>query len=612
MQPDLGTLPHWDVTNVYLSLESADFGAARAELDARLAEHERALDRDGIGGKGSRVEADPTKLAAVVAGYVERANWLSERLGTLDAYITAFTTTNTFDDLARRRASELESRSVRLESAEVRFMAWSRGLEGRVDYLAARSPVIAAHRFAVEEAIERARHLMTEAEEVLANDLSPAGASARTRLHGVVTSQIEVPFERERGKVEKLPMSKLRALSHDPDADVRRRAYDVELAAWKQWQEPLAACLNGVKGWSAKLNERRGYGAAIDTSIETARIDRGTLDALLDAMRGSLPDFRRYLKAKARALGKASGKLSWHDIFAPVGRSSKTWRWDEAESFIVSRFGTFSDRLAAFARKAFEGRWVDAEPRVGKVGGAFCMGVPEAKESRILQNFDGTFDQVSTLAHELGHGYHNEVLKDETPHRRKTPMTLAETASIFCETIAFNAALAEAPDDAERLAIVETNLIGACQVVVDIYSRYLFETRVFERRAESELAAADFCELVAAAEREAYGDALDDRLHPYMWAVKPHYYSAGFSFYNYPYAFGLLFGLGLYAIYKKRGTAFVEDYDRLLGSTGLGKAAELCSRFGIDITKRAFWEAGLDEVRGLIGTYEELVGKVGE
>jgi oligoendopeptidase F len=234
------------------------------------------------------------------------------------------------------------------------------------------------------------------------------------------------------------------------------------------------------------------------------------------------------------------------------------------------------------------------------------MPVFERRESRVLMNFDGTFDQVSTLAHELGHGYHNEVLKDLSPLRKSTPMTLAETASIFCETIAFNAALETAKPD-EELAILETWLLGANQVVVDIYSRFLFETRLFARRADSELGASELCALMRDAELEAYGDALDpERTHPFMWAVKPHYYSADNGFYNYPYAFGLLFGLGLYAIFKKRGAAFCADYDALLGATGLAKAAELAARFGIDVRDGAFWDGGIAEVRRMIDRYEKI------
>ncbi len=602
---DLGALPRWDLSNVYPGLASPQFEAALAELDRRLDEHDAALDRDGIGGPAPRVEEDAGALARIVEGYLDRTNWLSRRLHTLSSFAHGFYSTNTFDELARRRVSELEMREVRASAAEVRFLSWARGIEGRLDALCARSPAIAAHRFFLAESIERARHLMSEKEELLASALAPSGAAAWTRLHQTITSQIEVPFERD-GKIERLSMSKVRALAADPDPAVRERAYRAELAAWEQWKEPCAAALNGVKGWASTLLPRRGFGEAIEEALFHSRIDRPTLDALLSAMRDSLPDFRRYFRAKARALGKE--RLAWWDIQAPVSAAARVWPYAEATDFIVSRFATFSDRLAELAQRAFERGWIDAEPRRGKVGGAFCMGIPEAKESRILSNYDGTFDQVSTLAHELGHAFHNECLKDVEPLRRRTPMTLAETASIFCETIVFHAALAEAPPG-EALAIVETSLLGAAQVVVDIYSRYLFETRVFERRTRSELSAGEFCALMREAQLEAYGDALDpDGLHPYMWAVKPHYYSPDLAFYNYPYAFGMLFGLGLYAIYRARGRGFVPEYEALLASTGLGRAAELAARFGIDLRDRAFWDGGLAEIRALIDRYERLAG----
>lgn len=603
MPQDLGVLPRWDVSNVFPSLDSPAYAAALQELDQRLTEHEAALDRDGIGGAHARFPQDDGPLVEMLVGYVTRTNWLLARYGRLDAYISAFTTTNTFDDAPRRRGSELEDRMVRLDGAGVRFLAWSRGLEGRIAAVAQRHPLLAQHRFVLEETVERARHQMSEAEELLAADLSPAGGAAWRRLHGILTSQIEVPLTVD-GKAERLPMTRIRALAADRNPEVRRQAYEAELAAWKQWQEPIAACMNGVKGWALRLNKRRGYGAAIEPSLEQARIDRPTLDALLAAMQGSLPTFRRYFKAKARNLNKA--QLSWHDLLAPVGQASRVWRWEEAERFVVTCFQSFSERLGSYARTAFAGRWIDAEPRLGKVGGAFCMGVPEVKESRILLQFDGTFDQVFTLAHELGHGYHNEVLKDREPLLTTTPMTLAETASIFCETIVFNAALQQARDAGERRSILDTHLVGAAQVVVDIYSRYRFESRLFERREQSELSATDLCAMMTEAQQEAYGDGLDDRRHPYMWAVKPHYYAAELSFYNYPYAFGLLFALGLYALFQKRGASFVAAYDGLLGSTGLGKAAELAARFDIDIRQKSFWDGGLEHIAKLVTEYEGL------
>ncbi len=391
---------------------------------------------------------------------------------------------------------------------------------------------------------------------------------------------------------------------------MRRRAYETELAAWESVREPLAACLNGVKGTVNTLNERRGRVDALHQPLDQARIDRGTLEAMLGAMRDSFPLFRRYFRTKAKRLDREA--LPWWDLFAPVGAyrsgtSERRYAFAEARSFVLEQFGTFSVRLASFAQRAFDHHWIDAEPRDGKGGGAFCMEMPSVDESRILCNFDGSLDQVLTLAHELGHGYHHECQVGKTRLQSRTPMTLAETASIFCETIVTDVLLAEATDAEEELSILETFLIGAAQSVVDIYSRYLFEKEVFERRAEAELSADDFCDMMLRAQRATYGDGLDSHhLHPYMWARKPHYYLPGLSFYNFPYAFGLLFSLGLYAIYQERGPAFLSEYDDLLRSTGVGTAVDLAARFGINIRHRAFWQSSIQVIEKRIDRYSEL------
>jgi oligoendopeptidase F len=235
------------------------------------------------------------------------------------------------------------------------------------------------------------------------------------------------------------------------------------------------------------------------------------------------------------------------------------------------------------------------------------MRVIGVEESRVLCNFDGSLDQVTTIAHELGHAYHNETQMGKTPLQRRTPMTLAETASIMNETIVTDAALAQAADAEEELGILEVFLLNSSQVIVDIYSRYLFETEVFQRREAAELSADDFCEMMSRAQKETYAEALDPQhLHPYMWTWKPHYYSPSLSFYNFPYAFGLLFGLGLYAIYQERGADFLEDYDALLRSTGEGTAAELAARFDIDLKRPAFWQGSMQVIEERIDRYVAL------
>ncbi len=603
---DLGPLPHWDLSNVYPDLESKEFKQAVGQLKTQLDDLDSYMSDHRIAKTGSR-PADSKQLAQTIGGYLDRMNDLLRLYGTLEAYIYGFFSTDSYNTTAKRLMSELEMLRVRLERQGVLFRGWigmvtedpealSRALE--------HDGSAKEHAFYLQETADQSRYLMSEAEETLASELSLSGGTAWQKLQTTVASQVKASFERD-GKIEDLPIAVIQNLRHDPDEKVRRRAYEVELEAWERVREPLAACLNGVKGSVITLYKRRGRTDALHETLDQARIDRETLEALLNAMRGSFPMFREYWKAKAQRLGKEA--LAWWDIFAPVGRLERSYAFIEARDFILEQFATFADRLAPFAHRAFEGNWIDAEPRDGKRGGAFCMYLPLVEESRVLCNFDGSLDQLQTIAHELGHAYHNECRVGKTPLQRATPMTMAETASIMCETIVTEAALAQAADVDEELAILETFLIAVAQVIVDIYSRYLFETEVFERRAKSELSADDFCEIMLHCQRETYGDALDHNyLHKYMWAWKPHYYRPGLSFYNFPYAFGLLFGLGLYSIYQERGEEFLMEYDALLSSTGEGKAADLAAGFGIDLRDTAFWEGSLKVVEKRVERYLAL------
>jgi pepF/M3 family oligoendopeptidase len=476
----------------------------------------------------------------------------------------------------------------------------------KLDKIARKDKVARAHAFMLREAAEQSRYQMSDEQEALASELSLSGGNAFEKLHGTVTSQLAVDFNLD-GKTQKMPMPALINLRSHPDESVRRRGYEAENQAWESVKETLAACLNGVKGQANTLNTRRGRKDAVDSALDAGRIDRKTLKVMLGAMQASFPMFRKYFKAKAQKLGKE--KLAWWDLFAPMGKTGKLYSFEEARDFILDNFGKFSPDLKAFAKRAFDNRWIDAEQRDGKRGGAFCMGVARVKESRVLCNFDGSFAQVTTLAHELGHGFHNQCAyaAGKTELQQLTPMTLAETASTMCETIVTEAVLARTKDPQEELAVLEAQVQGAAQIVVDIYSRYLFEKEVFERRLEAELSADDFGEIMERAQKATYGDGLDERyLQKYMWTWKPHYYSPSLSFYNFPYAFGLLFATGLYAIYRQRGPAFVEDYKNLLASTGEASAADLARRFGIDIRMSQFWEDSLAIVGNRIDRFCEV------
>jgi pepF/M3 family oligoendopeptidase len=595
--------PRWDVSNVYPALDHPLFENAMQEFALRIAALEQ-LFTDRVSQTSEQTEV--TLLADLVGESITGINAAREIGYTLRSYIYAFTSTNSRDDLAKRCWSEFEQIYVRLQKLETLNQAWIGKLSTLLETIMTRSPVVKAHAFMLREAAELSRYLMSEIEEDLTADLKPGGISAWSRLQETLTSQLEIDFELD-GAVQRMPLPALINLRSHPHEDVRRRAHEAELNGLATLAEPLAACLNGVKGTVAVLNRRRGRQDALHTAIDQARLDRPTLESMLAAMQASFPVFRQYFKAKAHYLGKA--KLPWWDLFAPLGTSARTYSYAEARAYIVENFAKFSSDLADFARRAFDKHWIDAEQRTGKVGGAYCMSIPAVQESRVLCNFDGSLDAVSTIAHELGHAYHNycRFRARKTMLQMETPMTLAETASILCETIVLQAVLEETGDPQEERSILDTMLINDSQIIVDIFSRYLFEKEVFERRERSELSTAELCDIMERAQLAAYGDGLDkDHLHKYMWTWKPHYYRPELSFYNFPYAFGLLFGNGLYAVYQQRGAEFVPEYQQLLASTGEGKAADLAERFGMDIRQSQFWEDSLAVIARRIDRYCEL------
>lgn len=582
-------LPRWRTDDLYAGLDDPRLASDLAALREAVTALEATFDELGVRKDGA--PATPEALERVLNGL----NSVLARLTSLRAFVTAFVSTDSRDARAQQKMGELTTLALPLGPLRSRLTAWLG--EGDVDALLAASELARAHEHLIRRSVQLARYQMTPQEEDLAARLRPSGAGGWAKLHGNVSSQLRGEF---RGQM--LPVTALRALATDPDESVRRDAYEAERKVWQDAEVVLAAALNGVKGEEGTLAARRGFPDAVAPSLLTHGIDRETLGAMQGAVERSLPDFRRYFAAKARALGKE--KLDWWDLFAPVGRSQTEWTYEAGTRFVEEQFRSYSDQLGDYAARAFREGWIDAGPRDGKRGGAFCMAWA-GDESRILMNHDPSLDSVSTLAHELGHGYHNLLRAARTPLQRETPMTLSETASIFCETIIQNAALEQATGE-ERLYVLETQLLGHAQVVVDIHSRFLFERAVFEKRAERDLTPQEFCDLMTWAQRETYGDALAST-HPYMWAVKPHYYSL--SFYNYPYTFGLLFGLGLYAQYqaaKERGEAadFQRRYDDLLSRTGLADTRTLAARFGIDLHAPEFWEGSLNVIRGQIAAYE--------
>lgn len=585
---------NWDLSKLYAGFDDPKLHRETAEAFALLTGLRAAIDELSD-------HCTPEGLAAVLET-LKRVEDASIKIGNF-TFLTLAVDANNDDARAyydRVNDMDIERRQT--------FSALSR-LLGRIDDLdafIAGQPVLEEHAFLLRKLKQSAAHVIDPALEPTVLRMQTTGGSAWSRLRNDLDANLMIPFEKD-GKSETLPLSAIRGLAYDASADVRRRAYEAEISAYPRIEIPMAACLNGIKGEALTLMDLRHYDSVLDSALDVSRMDRETLDALLDVMRESLPMFRRYFRLKAKMLGYEGG-LKFYDLFAPVGESHLHYTLDEARAMLVRVMGRFSPVMAEFIDRAFEDRWIDVYPREGKQGGAFCSGVHPLKMSYVMTNFDGSYSSVSTLAHELGHAYHDRCMEGVSVLLSDYPMPLAETASIFNETLLMEKML-ETADDATKLTLIEQQVGDAAQVVVDILSRYLFESEVVDRRKERSLSPRELCEIMLDAQRQTYGDGLDpDCMHPYMWACKSHYYDTDVHFYNFPYAFGLLFGLGVFARYQRDGEAFLPEYDRLLRSTGSGNVREVAAGVGIDVTDREFWRSSVRVLADKVDQLEKLLG----
>ncbi|QYG94145.1 M3 family oligoendopeptidase [Iamia sp. SCSIO 61187] len=594
-------LPRWDLSPYFRGLDDRDLLGALEEVASSVGRFQALCDeRDVRAGEPRAVSAEDGETVELVLTALDELMARSRLVG---AYLYAHTTTDARDDEAARLSVELQASTASLSPLIKRVEGWVARLGA--DALAATGPVARDHAFWLERAARLASHQMSEAEEGLAAELGLTGGRSWARLHGEMTATLTATVDLPDEGPTDMPVTEARGLAAHPDGAVRRAAFDGEVAAWRSVEMPLALALASHRGEMVALDRRRGWEGPLEVSLATNNVDRATLDALTAAVRASLPTFARYHRAKGASLGHGDRGLPWWDLLAPLG-TPRRFTWDEAVAAVEHAFGTYSPGLVSLLHRAVGEGWIDAEPRPGKVGGAFCMPVRD-EESRVLLSFDGSFNSVQTLAHELGHAYHNTQLGHRPWLLRATPMALAETASIFCETVMVEAGLAAVGDDvAARLAILDGDLVGSAQVVVDIHSRFLFEQALSAERARGAVGPARMTALMAEAQDAAYLDGVDpDHRHPHMWAVKGHYYTA---FYNWPYTFGLLFGLGLYAEFRRDPERFRGGYDDLLGATGLGDAAPLAARFGIDIRDEAFWASSLDVIGDRIEAAVALMG----
>ena len=579
----------WDLSFLYNGFEDEAYLSDLAKWPEMIAEQKALLDSD-----------IPTleKLEKLMDAS-EAMSALVDRLYGFTSLTLATDASNGTAQLYEDKLAVIANDASLVDSAITRFV----GSIDNLEELIAASEKLQAVAFALREMKQSAAHVIPAEIEPWMLQMRLSGGSAFSQLRDKLDSTHTVDF---RG--ETLPLPAVRGMAYDGDASVRKDAYEAEIASYKKIELPMSYCLNSIKMEARTMAKAKGYDSVLDMTLEQNRMDRETLDAMITAIKEYLPHFRRYLRAKAAYLGHADG-LPFYDLFAPVGKASKAYTIEEAREVLLREMGKFTPTMAAFMDNAFEQRWIDVYPREGKGGGAFCAGAHEYDRSLILTNYQGSFSDISTLAHELGHAWHNRCMAGLPFCLTGTPMPLAETASIFNETMLAHQVLQTATED-EQFTLLEASLMEVTQTCVDILSRYLFETEVIDTRADHAMTVDELKDCMLRAQDATYGDGLDKNIrHPYMWACKSHYYSSGLNFYNFPYAFGELFGKGVFAQYLKEGDAFVPKYNQLLRSCGSGTIAEVAASVGIDVRSADFWRASLEVVKSEIDTFCQLCEK---
>ena len=588
---------NWSLKEVYPSFDSDEFKQDLNKLTDIIEE---------INKWASEVTKNKDNLVEKLEDYINKFTKVTDLSSRISIFINLSLSVNTKDKNALRYSDILEKKLTNLIGSSVKFERYISSIDS-LEEIISKSKLLKEHEFMLKNIVEQSQYLLSDKEESIIANMKNTGSNAWVKLKDNLISTLLVEIE-EDNEIKHIPLTMVLNMAYDKDATVRKKAYEAEIKSYKKIEEGVAAALNGIKGEVLTVCDFRGYKSPLEKTLIDSRMSEESLEAMFLAMKESLPVFRKYLRRKGEMLGHKNG-LPFYDLYAPVCEADMKFTYEEGTKFVKKNFRTFSDNLGDFARKAIDNHWIDVKPKEGKVGGAFCENLHFNGESRILLNYGDNFGDVVTLAHELGHGFHGECLNNETTLNSDYPMPIAETASTFCETIIKKAAIKDASKN-EALAILETEISDCTQVIVDIYSRFLFEKSLFEARKESSLSVDEIKGLMLNAQREAYGDGLDpDFLHPYMWTWKPHYYDAEYNYYNFPYAFGLLFAKGLYAEYLEKGKTFSKDYEKLLSITGKNKIADVAKVMGIDINDAEFWRNSLKTIEEDIEEFIDLSNK---
>ncbi|WP_436373055.1 M3 family oligoendopeptidase [Cytobacillus sp. BC1816] len=455
--------------------------------------------------------------------------------------------------------------------------------------------------FVLNERRENASEKLSQEEETVINALAVDGYHGWGQMYDVIVGNIKIPYT-ENGEIKQLSVGQAANKFSSPDRKLRKEVFDNWEKSWNSQSDYLSKTLNHLAGFRLNIYKLRGWSDFLKEPLDLNRMKKETLDTMWNVISENKAPLVKYLERKAKLLGLE--KLSWYDLDAPLSKSETKLTYQQGADFILEQFAHFGEEMTAFSKKAFEEKWIEAEDRPGKAPGGFHTYFPESSQSRIFMTYSGTPSNVSTLAHELGHGFHTYAMKDLHLLNRNYAMNVAETASTFAEMIVSDAAVKNAGTEEEKLALLEDKVQRSVALLMNIHARFLFETRFYEERKRGNVSADRLNEIMTDAQKEAYGSALDE-YHPSFWASKLHFFITGVPFYNFPYTFGYLFSLGIYAQALKEGKGYEEKYIALLKDTASMTVEDLAMKhLNADLTKPEFWEGAvqlcMDDVEELL------------
>ncbi|KIL42538.1 oligoendopeptidase [Gordoniibacillus kamchatkensis] len=591
----------WDLDSIFPGGSgSAAFAAFLGELQTGIEEFRAQL----AAAKPPQSEEDGAAFAAIV----ERMQQLLARLREAESFIGCLTAENQNDKKALQLSGQVKTLAAAYHGSLTRFDELLTKVPADVwEALLGREPLRGV-RFALSERRELAREKLPPEQEALLADLAVDGYHGWGDLYDTTVAQFRMPVE-EDGKTAMLSVGQAFNKLHTPDTARRKELFAQWERTWAEKADFCAEALNHLAGFRLTMYKHRGWDSVHKEPLAINRMTKETLDAMWGAIDEAKAEFALYLQRKAQLLGLE--QLAWVDVEAPLGGAASHISYDDAARLIVDKFRTLSPQLADFAEMALSKRWIEAEDRPGKRPGGFCTSFPLAGQTRIFMTFGGTTNNVSTLAHELGHGYHQHVMNDMPPLAQEYAMNVAETASTFAELVVADALVDIAATDEERVTLLEDKIQRAVVMFMNIHARFIFETNFYAERRHGLVSVERLNELMVSAQRQAFRDALSE-YHPHFWAAKLHFYATDVPFYNFPYTFGFLFSAGIYARAKQEGPAFEDRYNALLRDTGSMTVEELAQKhLGVDLTKRDFWQGAVrmaaNDVQTFLGLTEKMV-----